>query len=467
MKFLNTGFSIFALAFSLALFSTIECSAASPLKPNVVVLIADDLGVGDLGFSGAKDIPTPNLDRLAADGIIFRNGYTLPMCAPARVAFLTGRSPEKIAFEDNRPGDTRHFGMDLSAKTVANVLHDAGYVTGLLGKWHAGRGLKNEYAPWNRGFDEFLGYFGAFGTFINPKLTRESGEAKIVEGYSTDIYTGAACDFIRRHKDEPFFLNVAFNAAHLVQAAKPEDLEKFKSIENPKRRMAAAIISNLDANVGRIAEQLKTLGLDKNTLLVFFSDNGGEPPILGTLNGPYRGKKFDLYEGGVHVPFFVRWPGELSSHKTSDALVSVIDLLPTMASATGANAPRNIDGFNFLPYLQGKTSKEPRETLFWRTTEHAALQRMRRHPNPLKPIYIPHISAIREENWKLLVFDDEGKNPRVELYDLSKDAGEKNDLSKEQPKTVQKLRKKLDDWKRTLKPQVIPPIQKTKQPANP
>lgn len=447
------------LAFALVFFSATESRAATaPKKPNVVVLIADDLGVGDLCFSGAKDIPTPNLDRLAAEGIIFRNGYTLPMCAPARVAFLTGRSPEKLGFEDNRPGDTRHFGMDLSAKTVANVLHDAGYATGLLGKWHAGRGLKNEYAPWNRGFDEFLGYFGAFGTFMNPKLTRESGEAKIVEGYSTDIYTDAACEFIRRHKDEPFFLNVAFNAAHLVQAAKPEDLDKFKSIENPKRRMAAAIISNLDANIGRIASQLKTLGLDKNTLLVFFSDNGGEPPILGTLNGPYRGKKFDLYEGGVHVPFFVRWPGELPSHKTSDALVSVIDLLPTIAAATGANAPDDIDGLNFLPYLRGKTAKAPRKTLFWRTTEHAALQRMRRHPNAERPVYIPHISAVRDGNWKLLVFDDAGKNPRVELYNLADDPSEENNLATKQLKIVRKLSKELDKWKTTLKPQIIPPL---------
>lgn len=443
---------------ALVLFVIAESRAASPEKPNIVVLIVDDLGVGDLGFSGAKDIPTPNLDRLASEGIIFRNGYASPMCAPSRVAFLTGQNPEKLGFEDNRPADSRHFGMDLLAKTIANILRDADYKTGLIGKWHAGRGWNDEYAPWNRGFDEFLGYFGAFGVFMNPKLTRQFGEEKVVEGYSTDIYADAACNFIRRHKYKPFFLNVAFNAAHLVLAAKPEDLEKFKHIENPKRRMAAAIISNLDANIGRIAEQLKSLGLDKNTLLVFFSDNGGEPPILGTLNGPYRGKKFDLYEGGIHVPFFVRWPEGLPAGKSSDALVSVIDSLPTIAAATGAKRPKKTDGVNLLPYLRGKTKKEPHENLFWRTTEHAALQRMRKQPNSVPPVYIPHLSAVREGDWKLLVFDDSSSKPRVELYDLAKDPSEENDLSEKQPKIVKRLSKALDGWKSTLKPQIIPPL---------
>lgn len=445
------------LALSIAFLAVDESRATLPKKPNVIVLIADDLGVGDLGFSGAKDIPTPNLDRLAAEGIIFRNGYAYPMCAPSRVAFLTGRHPEKIGFEDNRPADSRHFGMGLSAKTVANILRDADYKTGLIGKWHAGRGLNNEYAPWNRGFDEFLGYFGAFGAFMNPKLTQQSGEEKIVEGYSTDIYADAACDFIQRHKDKPFFLNVAFNAAHLVQAAKPEDLEKFKHIENPKRRMAAAIISNLDANIGRIAAHLKSLGLDQNTLLVFFSDNGGEPPILGTLNGPYRGKKFDLYEGGIHVPFFVRWPKGLPARKTSNALVSIIDLLPTIAAATGAKTPNRIDGVKLLPYLRGKTKKEPHQNLFWRTTEHAALQRKRKQPSASLPVYIPHISAVRDGDWKLLIFDDAGNKPRVELYDLANDPSEKNDLSEKQPKVVRRLSKELDSWKSKLQPQIIPP----------
>jgi arylsulfatase A-like enzyme len=457
MNFLKVR-GIAGIAFGVLCFvAAANSHAAEHKRPNVIVLIADDLGVGDLGFSGGKDIPTPNLDQLASEGITFRNGYAVPMCAPSRVAFLTGRNPEKIGFEDNRPGDSRDFGMDLSVKTIANVMHDASYATGLLGKWHAGRGLHDEYAPWNRGFDEFLGYFGAFGTFSNPKLTRENGEEKIVEGYSTDIYAGAACDFIQRHKEKPFFLNVAFNAAHLVQAAKPEDLERFKSIENPKRRMAAAIISNLDLNIGRIVARLKELDLDQNTLLFFVSDNGGEPPILGTMNGLFRGKKFDVYEGGIHVPFFTRWPAGLPSGKISDAMISIMDLLPTIAAANGAKMPKGIDGVNLLPFLRGTTSREPHKVLFWRTTLHAALQRMRRQKKTPAQIYIPHISAMREGDWKLVVLDDVGRNPTLELYNLAKDPSEEKNLANAEPKLVVKMSKELDQWRRTLTPQKIPP----------
>jgi arylsulfatase A-like enzyme len=448
------------LTTTLVLAAIANCLAASHKQPNIVVLIADDLGVGDLGFSGGKDIPTPRLDRLASEGVIFRQGYTSPMCAPTRAAFLTGRHPEKIGFEDNRPGDSRHFGMDLSVKTVADVLRDAGYGTGLIGKWHVGRGLNHEYSPWNRGFDEFLGYYGAFGAYVNPKLTSPPGMEKVVEGYSTDIFADAACDFMARHANQPFFLNVAFNAAHLEQVAKPEDLAKFSNIENPKRRKAAAIISNLDANVGRIAARLQELNLDRDTLLIFFSDNGGEPPILGTMNGPLRGMKFDLYEGGIRVPFFMRWPESLPAGKTSDALVSVIDLLPTIAAAANARVSPGIDGKNLLPYLRGKTRTEPHKTLFWRTTEHAALQKMRQQSNGAPPIYIPHLAAVREGKWKLVALDDAGKQPRVELYDLISDPSEKNDVAASESKVVRRMSKELDAWRSTLKPQIIPPIKK-------
>ena len=432
-------------------------TTAAEKKPNVIVLIADDVGVADFGFSGGKDIPTPNLDKLASEGVNFRSGYVLPMCAPTRAAFLTGRNPAKIGFEDNRPGDSQHFGMDLALPTIADALRDAGYTTALIGKWHVGRGLNNEYAPWNRGFNEFLGYYGAFGTYVNPKLTRPPGKEEVVNGYSTDIFADAACKFLEEHKDKPFFLNVAFNAAHLEQVAKPEDLAKFQHIQNPKRQKAAAIISNLDANIGRIVEQLKKLKLDENTLLVFFSDNGGEPPILGTMNTPYRGMKFDVYEGGIRVPFFVRWPKQLPTGKQSDAMISVVDLMPTIAKVAGAKIPKDVDGIDILPYLRGKTSKEPHDVLFWRTTEHAALQRMRRQPKKAEMVYIPHIAAVREGKWKLVVLDDAGKAEHAELYDLANDPSETRNLASEEPKTLNRLMKKLEAWRKTLKPQTIPP----------
>jgi arylsulfatase A-like enzyme len=440
----------------LTFFSATVCPATDQ-KPNIVVLIADDLGVGDLGFSGAPDIPTPHLDKLAAEGIVFRHGYVFPMCAPTRAAFLTGRNPARIGFEDNRPGDTRHSGLDLSLKTVADLLKNSGYSTGLIGKWHVGRGLNHEYSPWNRGFQDFFGYYGAFGTYVNPVLTRPPGVEKPIQGYSTEIFADAACDFIQLHKDKPFFLNVAFNAAHLKQVARPEDLEKFAHIKDPKRRTAAAIISNLDENIGRIAVRLKELGLDQNTLLFFFSDNGGEPPILGTFNGPYRGMKFDLYEGGIRVPFFVRWTTGLPERRQFDAPVTVMDLLPTICAAAGAKPPKGLDGVNLLPYLRGEKSRNPHDALFWRTTEHAALQRMRNQPKDAPPVYIPHLAAVREDQWKLIVFDDAGKQPRMELYDVIKDPGERNNLADEELKLVRNLSKKLDRWRKTLRPQVASP----------
>ena len=426
-------------------------------KPNVVVLIADDLGVGDLGFSGAKDIPTPRLDRLASEGVVSRHGYAQPMCAPTRVAFLTGRDPARIGFEDNRPGDSRHFGMDLSLKTVADVLRDAGYATGLIGKWHVGRGLNHEYSPWNRGFDEFVGYYGAFGLYVNPRLTRPPGVEAVSEGYSTNLFADEACAFLEKHKDRPFFLNVAFNAAHLDQVARPEDLEAVRQIADPKRRTAAAIVANLDANIGRIADKLRALDLDRRTLLVFFSDNGGGPPILGTMNGPYRGMKFDLYEGGIRVPFFARWPDGLPAGKTYDAPVSVTDLLPTLAAAAGAKVPEGIDGVDLLPHLRRETAEEPRRTLFWRTTEHAALKRMRERPAGTPHPEIPHLAAVRRGDWKLVVHDDAGPKERRELYHLAADPAESVDLAGKEEAVVRELAAELAAWRKTLKPQVIPP----------
>ncbi len=466
MNFAKTLFPIARLcAFLAALLISQKATSATVPKPNVLVIIVDDLGVGDFGFSGGTDIPTPNIDKLAHEGIVFRSGYVSPMCAPTRAAFLTGKYPEKIGFVDNRPGDSTHFGLDLSSETIADVMKSNGYRTSLIGKWHVGKGLNHEYSPWNRGFDEFLGYYGAFGLYENPKLTRPPGKEEVVMGYSTDIFADAACEFLERNKTNSFFLNVAFNAAHLKQVAKPADLAKFEHIKDPKRRTAAAIISNLDENIGRIAAKLQALGLNRNTLLVFFSDNGGEPPILGTMNGPFRGMKFDVYEGGIRVPFLLRWP-EGVRPGVSDELVSAIDLLPTIASATGAVIPKGVDGANLLPILQKKTKKSPHDALFWRVTDHSTLQQMRR-PKGNPTSHLPSHAAMREGQWKLIVLDDAGKNPSPQLYNLSKDPGETTDLAVKEPRRVKRMMKEIDAWRATLKPQVIPPLKKNGAPGSP
>jgi arylsulfatase A-like enzyme len=425
-----------------------RAAPAAPARPNILLVVLDDIGVGDLGFCGARDIPTPNIDRLVREGVICTAGYVQPMCAPTRAMLLTGRYPQRLGYEDNRPFDTAHTGLDRNIPTLPEQLRAAGYATALVGKWHLGKGLKFEYAPRNRGFDEFFGYFGAFGSYLDPTYSR-NGVEQVCPGYGTDLLTAEACARLRAWKDKPFFLHLAYTAAHLKQAAKPADLAKFAHLD-PKRQMAAAIISNLDENVGRLRQALQDAGLTERTLTFFLSDNGAEPLVLGTRNGPYRGQKFDLYEGGVRVPFVAHWPGTLPGDRTYAAPVSAMDVMPTCLAAAGA-ATGETDGVNLLPFLSGTSNAVPHEALFWRTTDHAQWRHAREQGKPAS-----HLSAVRQGDWKLVVLDEEGAN-RQELFNLADDPGEARDLAAQEPERRQALRAVLDGWRTSLKPQIIPP----------
>ncbi|MCX7006194.1 MAG: sulfatase-like hydrolase/transferase [Kiritimatiellaeota bacterium] len=420
------------------------CAApAAPAKPNILLVVLDDIGVGDLGFCGARDIPTPNIDRLAREGVTCTAGYVQPMCAPTRAMLLTGRYPQRLGYEDNRPFDAAHTGLERSIPTLPEKLREAGYATALVGKWHLGKGLKFEYAPRNRGFDEFFGYFGAFGSYVNPTYSR-NGVAQVYPGYGTDLLTAEACARVRAWKDKPFFLHLAYTAAHLKQEAKPADLAKFAHLE-PKRQMAAAIISNLDENIGRLRQALQDAGLTERTLTFFLSDNGAEPLVLGTRNGPYRG------QGGVRVPFVVHWPGTLPAGRTYAAPVAAMDVMPTCLAAAGA-ATSETDGVNLLPFLVGTSNAVPHEALFWRTTDHAQWRRAREQGKAPS-----HLSAVRQGDWKLVVLDEEGAN-RQKLFNLADDPSEARDLAAQEPERHQALRAALDTWRASLKPQIIPPV---------
>jgi arylsulfatase A-like enzyme len=413
--------------------------------PNVVVILVDDLGVGDCGFSGGTDVPTPAMDRFAREGTVCSNAYVTPSCSPTRAAILTGRYPGRFGVEDNRPLDGPTAGMDLREVLLPRLLRDHGYATALFGKWHLGRG---PHGPHGRGFEHFCGWIGAAGKYIDPPLLHDDrSEPEPATGWVDDILADRAAGFVRDHADRPFFLHAAFMAAHLKQEAMPEDLAAFAHLP-AGRRMAAAIISRLDRGIGRLLDSIREAGLEEMTLVFLLSDNGGEPPVLGTSNGPHRGQKFDVLEGGIRVPFAIRWPGVVPAGGTFEPMVHGMDVFATAAAATGASPPNELDGVDLVPFLRGEVDGVPHERLFWVYNDHADWRRTDQDTNLAR-----RLLAVREEDWKLIV---EGEGP-PRLYDLSADPGEANDLANVDPARTARLALAIAEWDGAMVRQVIPP----------
>jgi arylsulfatase A-like enzyme len=416
-------------------------------SPNVIVMLVDDLGVGDCGFSGGTDIPTPNLDQLAREGTVCTQAYATPSCSPTRAALLTGRYPSRFGIEDNRPLDGPTAAMDLRETLLPQLLRERGYDTALIGKWHLGQG---DYGPLARGFDSFCGWIGASGKYIDPPLITGT-ERAVHAGWVDDVLADRAAAFIESHAttraDTPFFLHVAFMAAHLKQEAAQADLDRFAHLDG-KRRMAAAIIRRLDAAVGRVMDAITTAGVDQNTLVFFLSDNGGEPPVLGTSNGPHRGQKFDVLEGGIRVPFVVRWPGVVPAGKRFAPTVHCMDVCATAAAAAGVDPPRPLDGVDLIPYLRGDSAGVPHERLFWIYNLHADWRRADQDTNLAR-----RLGAVREGDWKLVL---EGSDP-PRLYHLADDPAEAHDLADEMPDRVAALARRFREWDAGMVRQVIPP----------
>lgn len=420
---------------------------AAPPSPNVVVILVDDLGVGDCGFSGGTDIPTPRLDQFAREGTVCTQAYATPSCSPTRAALLTGRYPSRFGIEDNRPLDGPTAAMDLRETLLPQLLRERGYDTALIGKWHLGRG---DYGPLARGFDSFCGWIGASGKYVDPPLITGT-ERAVHAGWVDDVLADRAAAFIESHAksraDKPFFLHVAFMAAHLKQEAEQADLDRFAHLDG-KRRMAAAIISRLDAAVGRVMDAITTAGVDDNTLVFFLSDNGGEPPVLGTSNGPHRGQKFDVLEGGIRVPFVVRWPGVVPAGKRFAPMVHCMDVCATAATAAGVDPPRPLDGVDLIPYLLGNSAGVPHERLFWIYNLHADWRRADQDTNLAR-----RLGAVREGNWKLVL---EGSDP-PQLYHVADDPAEAHDLADQMPDRAATLARSFREWDAGMVRQVIPP----------
>jgi len=416
-----------------------SATAAEASRPNVLLIVGDDMGYADVGFHGCRDIPTPHLDALAAAGVRCTSGYVSgPYCSPTRAGLLTGRYQQRFGHEFNPSGAQ---GMPVEEKTLADRLQAAGYKTGLVGKWHLGS--QPEQHPQRRGFDEFFGFLGGgHDYFKDDGLLR--GDRPVAESeYLTDAFGREAEAFIERHKGEPWFLYLAFNAVHTPMQADDPRLAKFAGIKNPTRRTYAAMMSAMDDSVGRVRKKLTDAGLEKNTLVMFVSDNGGPTmpgvTVNGSINTPLRGSKRTTLEGGVRVPYVVAWPGVISPGKYDEPVIQ-LDLHATALAAAKVDVSSawKLDGVDLLPFFTGKTSGAPHDALLWRFGGQ---------------------TAIRMGDYKLVRYDSNadtltgrGGQPvtAAKLYRLSDDIGEQNDLAATMPDKVAELQKRWDAWNAEL-----------------
>ncbi len=361
---LNLGPAIAGLAIVIWL-APAAAVAADARKPNILIIVSDDHGYADVGFHGCSDIPTPNLDSLAKNGVRFSNGYVSgPYCSPTRAGLLTGRYQQRFGHEFNPgPGgtDSENVGLPLSETTFADRLKSAGYVTGIVGKWHLGSAPT--FQPQRRGFDEYLRLPRAVPIPISRDKAHQSiGGPSVVEEqkYLTDAFAREAVSFVERHKKDPFLLYLAFNAVHTPMHADDDRLRRFASIKDESRRKYAAMLTALDEGVGKVLDTLRASGLERDTLIVFLSDNGG-PTMRGTTinasrNDPLRGSKRTTLEGGIRVPFVLSWKGSLPEGVVYEKPVIQLDVLPTVLAAAGVKVEPDwkLDGVNLLPYREGR-----------------------------------------------------------------------------------------------------------------
>ena len=334
------------------------CTGPAPAsaKPNILLIVGDDMGYADVGFHGCKDIPTPNLDALAASGVRFTSGYvTGPYCSPTRAGLLTGRYQTRFGHEFNPGGQDT--GLPLTETTLADRLKAAGYATGLVGKWHLG--AEAAMHPQKRGFDEFFGFLGGAHSYFKAGGILRGTEPVSEMDYTTDAFGREAVAFIERHKGEPWFLYLAFNAVHTPMDATEDRLARFPNIADKQRRTYSAMMLAMDEVVGRVRRKLSEVGLERNTLVTFISDNGGPAmpgvTVNGSRNDPLRGSKRTTLEGGIRVPFIISWPGHVKPGVFGSPAVQ-LDLHATALAAAGVAAKPEwkLDGVNLLPFLSGE-----------------------------------------------------------------------------------------------------------------
>jgi arylsulfatase A-like enzyme len=423
--------------------------------PNFIVILVDDLGCTDFGCFGAKDLATPNIDALAASGARFTNWYSnAPVCAPSRASLMTGRYPIRAGVPNN--------GARLAPEqqTIASLLKPRGYATGLVGKWHLG--VPGDAAPNDRGFDSFYGfhsgcvdfyshryYWGEPRTVNYHDLWRNRTEIFEDGQYLTERITQEAVQFVRRSRERPFFLYAAYKAPHNPMHAPPRDVERFAALP-PERRMYAAMISAVDEGVGTLVDTLKRDGLLENTCIFLLADNGattepraglnGQPATAGS-NKPYRGYKFSLFDGGMHVPAIMSWPAAIPKGRSISDIAMTMDILPTICKAAAADLPAGykVDGSDILPLASGAAGS-PHPAIFWDQDKQ---------------------QAVRRGKWKLVMngFTADGTptgrtrlagDDALFLSDLEADPGESRNLRRQHPQIVDELATMIHDWRASL-----------------
>ena len=463
---------------------------AAPPRPNLIVIVADDLGYGDTGVYGSPQVKTPHIDALARDGVRFTQGYVAhPVCAPSRAALMTGRYQTRYGYEFNPVGRDRTGGVSREEVFLPQILKDAGYATGMVGKWHLGQPVG--YHPLDRGFDSFFGVLTGATSFMtdfqpgDEEITPPGAAASfgLAEGvraplgaseaekmallrqaapvfrgrepveepdYLTDAFTREALNFIDASAPGPFFLYLAHTTPHTPLQAPATYIARNSAIADKGQRVYAAMVTSLDDSVGRIRAALKARDLDRNTVIVLISDNGCAG-YVGTActNGPLNGFKGLHLEGGVRVPYIVSWPGGFRSGGVEDQVVSSLDIVPTAAALAGAVPPRGTDGENLVPYLSGPAPKGFERRLFWRSG----------------PNY-----AIRDGAWKLWSVNraepgetestaagitPDGVQAKASsqgvydmLYNLADDPGESRNLAASRPEVVARLKAEIAEWDR-------------------
>jgi arylsulfatase A-like enzyme len=425
-------------------------------KPNIVIILADDLGWADVGYHGAKT-STPNIDRLANDGVRLENFHVCPLCSPTRAGLLTGRWPIRSGMGESVITPWRKYGLPTSERTVADLLAEAGYERrGIIGKWHLGH-YEKKFLPLNRGFTSFYGMYNGASDYFTHKRDGELDwhrdfETCRDEGYTTDLIGQEAVRFIEQSPaGKPFFLYVPFNAPHLPLQAKEEDKAKYAHMEDENKRTYAAMVDSMDRAIGKILKAIEAKGIADNTFVLFTSDNGA---IQHGDNGPWRSIKGTVYEGGVRVPAAVRWPAGIRGERVVEAMMGFIDIYPTLKRIAGVTGPdlHPLDGQDMLDVIRGQAGAPKRDWFSYISQG------------------TPDQTAVCDGEWKLVVrggsvLDVEldgagrlvgGKSEfSLELFRLDRDPWEKTNLAAERPEIVGPLLKRLQEFRR-LKPDGVP-----------